>query len=84
MMMWFGNGMGWGGWMIGGLVSLAFWAFVVFGAVALFRSGSLGGSRPEQRTPEQILDERFARGEIDVEEYTRRHDLLRAGSAPRS
>ena len=26
-----------------------------------------------------VLDERFARGEIDAEEYTRRRDLLRAG-----
>lgn len=29
-------------------------------------------------TAQRILDERFARGEIDAEEFTRRRDLLRS------
>lgn len=28
----------------------------------------------------EILDQRFARGEIDADEYTKRRDLLRSGS----
>ena len=77
-MMW-GNGMGWGGWLLMTLTTVAFWALVVFGIVALFRG--TGGSGPRDRDPErgarQILDERFARGEIDAEEYRSRQSLLR-------
>ncbi len=36
----------------------------------------VGGPPPEAH---RILDERFARGEIDEEEYRRRRDLLRGG-----
>ena len=57
-MMW-GNGMGWGGWLLMTLTTVAFWALVVFGIVALFRGTS--GSGPRDRDPErgarQILDE---------------------------
>jgi putative membrane protein len=31
-----------------------------------------GGGEPRPRTPRDILDERYARGEIDREEYLRR------------
>jgi putative membrane protein len=33
-------------------------------------------------TPEQLLAERFARGEIDEQEYHHRVDVLRGGSRP--
>lgn len=76
-MMW-GNGMGWGGWLLMTLTTVGFWALVVFGIVALFRGtgGSVprGGSR--ERDAQQILDERFARGEIDPEEYRSRQSQL--------
>jgi uncharacterized membrane protein len=32
-----------------------------------------------RRDPKEILEERFARGEIDVDEYRARMDILRAG-----
>jgi len=51
-------------------------ALAVVGVVALVRGGdSLAADR---RAPEQILDERLARGEIDIEEYIRCRDLLRS------
>ncbi len=88
-MMWWGDGTGWGmgwaGWLVMTLVMLAFWALVVFGVVALFRGvrpGEAPRARRRDRTPEEILDERFARGEIDAEEYTTRRDTLRAGHEP--
>ena len=75
--MW-GNGMGWGGWLLMTLTMVAFWAVVVFGIVALFRGTGeavpRGGSH--QRDALQILDERFARGEIDAEEYRSRQNQL--------
>ena len=83
-MMWWndgmGYGMGWGGWVLMAVVMVAFWGLVVAGVLALFRSmrtdrtASFG---PDARARE-ILDERFARGEIDAEEYRLRRDELRA------
>lgn len=37
----------------------------------------LGGDRPADRSAEQILDERFARGEIDEDELKARRTALR-------
>ena len=73
------NGMGWGGWFLMSVVTVAFWALVVFGIVALFRGTRDSGSRPPRRdeaSAQHILDERFARGEIDAEEYHRRQQVL--------
>jgi putative membrane protein len=77
-MMW-SNGMGWAGWLLMTLTTVGFWALVVFGIVALFRGARDSGTRTDRR-PEQdaqhILDERFARGEIDADEYRARRDAL--------
>ncbi|WP_020108134.1 SHOCT domain-containing protein [Nocardia sp. 348MFTsu5.1] len=84
-MMWWNNGMGWGGWVLMVLLMAAFWGVVIVGVVALFRTVGIGRqlpydtdahSRPSAKT---ILDERFARGEIDAEEYRIRRDQLRTG-----
>lgn len=77
-MMW-SNGMGWGGWLLMSVTTVAFWALVVFGVVALFRGTRDSGSPPRPRdedSAQHILDERFARGEIDAEEYHRRQQVL--------
>ena len=79
MMGWY-NGMGWGGWILMTLVMLAFWALVIFAVVAVFRGlghGSGPVDRPSRRDPLEILQERFARGEIDAEEYEARAQVLR-------
>jgi putative membrane protein len=57
-----------------GLLFMIFWlaigvAAVVFAARWWFTTFGLG---PSRRTPREILDERYARGEIDREEYQRR------------
>ena len=78
MMGWYGDGLGWGGWVVMSLSMIAFWALVVFAVVAIFRAGredSSGGTT--RRDPLEILDERFARGEIDETEYRARADVLR-------
>jgi putative membrane protein len=81
MMGWYPDGMGWGGWVVMSLVMVAFWGLVIWGVVAIFRgttrdTGSAAG--PGRRDPVEILDERFARGEIDVDEYHARLDVLRS------
>jgi Predicted membrane protein len=61
-------------------VMLAFWAIVVTAVVIAVRSGRSGPGDVQAAAsdPERILAERFARGEIDADEYTRRRDLLRS------
>jgi putative membrane protein len=78
-MMW-NYGMGWGGWLLMALTTVGFWALVVFAIVALFRGArevTTSSPRDSARSAEQILDERFARGEINAEEYQARQQVLR-------
>ena len=79
-MMWWNDGMGWGGWILMGLAMVAFWSLVVIGLIALFRGypENRANQSDGDRSPRQILDERFARGEIDRDEYEARQDALRA------
>lgn len=79
MMDWNHDGVGWGGWIVMTLSMLVFWGVVVFVVVALFRSAGGTGSpdRLRPRDPMEILDERFARGEIDADEYHARQEVLR-------
>ena len=79
--MWWNDGTGWVGWVAMLLAMVAFWTLVIVVVLAIFRSDRDSQSLRSRgrRDPEQILDERFARGEIDVEEYHDRRDALRAG-----
>lgn len=88
MMFWYGHGItGWG-WFAMSVGTLVFWALVITVVALLFRAlvtaGRDAGGRtvapPDWRTPEQLLAERFARGEIDEDEYRRRLEVLH-GSA---
>ncbi len=62
---------------------LLFLGLIVVGAVFLIRSstdGGRGGHRAESNRALDILDERFARGEIDQKEYEERRRILTSGS----
>lgn len=80
-MMWWNHGAGAGGWIVMTLGMVVFWSILVFGVVAIFRgtrdAGSASGRTP-RRDPMEILDERFARGEIDADEYHSRRQVLGA------
>ncbi|HEY6745733.1 MAG TPA: SHOCT domain-containing protein [Mycobacteriales bacterium] len=77
------------GWGYAGMAisMMVFWGLVIAGIVILVRylgrSDLPGGGRPVDRppSPEQVLAERFARGEIDEEEYRRRLETLRAAGS---
>ena len=67
-----------GGWMV---LHSGYWllllAALVAGAVLLWRSADSGPKDGVGRSALEILDERYARGEIDREEYLqRRKDIL--------
>ena len=71
-------GYDWGMWGFGWIFMLAFWAFIIAGAVwlvlTLTRQREAGGTTA--RTALTILEERLARGEIDVEEFRARKAAL--------
>ena len=72
-------GDGWTGMIFGPLMMILFIAVIVVLAVLAVRW--LGGAAqppatPQGRTPLDILKDRFARGEIDEEEFERRRRVL--------
>ena len=85
-MMWYGHGMTGFGWALMTVGTLFFWALLI-GAVVLLvralgqRNEPSGQGKPPQADghsgAEQLLAERFARGEIDETEYRRRLSVLR-------
>jgi len=78
MMGWYHDGTGWVGWILMTLAMVAFWALVVVAVIAIFRgTQSTGASPSDRRDPMQILNERFARGEINEDEYHARSTVLR-------
>ena len=88
MMGWYHDGLGWGGWLVMTVAMVAFWALVIWAVVAIVGHTSGAATTPGtdavRRDPMQILEERFARGEIDTEEYHARAAVLRhaGGDAP--
>ena len=74
---WGSNGWGWGAIMLAVLL-LAVIVVVAFAIGYLARGGSQYNRVSSAATgPEDTLAQRFARGEIDAEEYRRRITLLR-------
>lgn len=80
MMGWYHDGTGWGGWLVMTLAMLAFWALVVAAIVVLFRGATSGRQSAPRQEPQDILDQRFARGEIDEDEYHARSAALRVSA----
>ena len=82
MMDWGGTGWGWGAWLAMSLFMIAFWAVIAWALVTVVRAitsrpqSEHRAERPEQ-SAEAILAERFARGEIDQDDYTQRREALR-------
>ena len=76
-----GGGWGAGQWVAMALMMLVFWSAVVALIVVFVRRPAVhhdgAPPRPTHENAERILGERFARGEIDEEEFTRRRDSLR-------
>lgn len=73
------HGPGWGGWLMMALGMAAFWGLVVWAVIVIFRADP-GDRTADDRDPHQILDERFARGDIDESEYRERRAILRTGA----
>jgi len=86
-MYWYDDHMSGWGYALMTVTMVVFWGLLIVGIVALVRylsrDGRPTGAPPAQRpTPDQVLAERFARGEIDEDEYGRRLDALRTAGGP--
>ena len=83
-MFWYDHNMGWWGYAGMGIGMVLFWGLLILGIVALVRYG-ISDRRdvppqpltPPPPSPEQILADRFARGEISETEYRDRLAVLR-------
>ena len=74
-----GHMMGWGYGMLGGFGMLLFWGVIIVLLVVFARS-FMGRSSSQEPRPGQtaldILQERYAKGEIDKEEYEERRKTM--------
>ena len=82
--MWDDGGWGPGEWILMTTMMIVVWGGLDrFGGLAgsLVSANQHAGQTPTNAiaTADQVLAERFARGEIDESEFKRRRDLLRAG-----
>ena len=83
-----GHDWGWGTWLGRGLMMTVLTVLVVVAVVLLVRATTgpqnttttppgTPPDTPRDREAQRVLDERFARGDIDEGEYVARRDLLR-------
>jgi len=72
------NGWGWLMMKVWSLISIGFLGLIAWLAVQWTRTSSQGTSpsQPSAKTARELLDERLARGEINLDEYERRADAL--------
>jgi putative membrane protein len=63
----------------GGLIAVIVWAVTQLGSGGRAASGrhATGRAGVHEQSAEEILQQRFARGEIDQEEYEERHRILK-------
>lgn len=78
----FGSEMGWGMGFGGGFFMILFWVLVIFGIIALMKwisgtpGSNVGINTPRGKTALEILQERYAKGEIERDEFEqKRQDL---------
>lgn len=73
IMMWGYGYEGWGWmWLIGGLVLIG----IVVLVVVLVRNSAASTAKTTASTPQQILADRYARGELTTQEYRERLEIL--------
>ena len=81
---WMHGDWGWGWMSLMMAMMLLFWGAVIVGIVWLIRGAApppwAHGRDVNKETPVEILDRRFAEGEISEEDYRARREVLAGGS----
>ena len=85
-MMFWNGGVGWVSWLLMSVGMVAFWFLVIIAIRTLLPGvggdwADRGRGRAETQDALGVLDERLARGELDVQEYRARREALR-GTEP--
>ncbi len=87
-MMGYGWGMGVGGWIAMAIFWVALLGLIIWLVTRAFRPATnrseSRGDNGSQETADQVLDRRFAAGEIDDPTYHRMREALRSGRSPRN
>jgi putative membrane protein len=83
MMGWYGGGMNVGAWLFMGLFWVTLLALIVWLVVRLLPSSNRPVPGADPQSPEEILDRRFARGEIDEQTYAAQRTALATNRGPR-
>ncbi|GAT71025.1 membrane protein [Planomonospora sphaerica] len=81
---WHEHGMSGWGWLAMSIGMVIVWALIIAGTAVVFRylgTAQRTAAPPAGPSPQDLLAERFARGEIDAEEYRSRLETLRGGGA---
>jgi len=79
---WYGSGMGPGAWLLMGLFWVALLGLIVWLVVRLLPSSNRPAPEVTPPSPQDILDGRFARGEIDEQTYASQRAALSAARGP--
>ncbi|MEE2031904.1 SHOCT domain-containing protein [Rhodococcus chondri] len=71
-------GSSWAVWTVMAVCMLAFWVVVLYLVAVLFRTdrARATGSTDDSSDPLRLLEARFARGEIEADEFAARRQLL--------
>lgn len=85
-MMGYGWGMSMGGWIAMTVFWVALLVLIVWLVTRAFSPGGAerGTEQSWRESPDQVLDRRFAAGEIDEATYHRMRETLRSGRSPRT
>jgi putative membrane protein len=83
---WMHGGWGWGWMSLMMVMMVLFWGAVIFGVVWLIRGATQGTHTseppPRNESPIEILERRFAEGEMSEEDYRARREVLAGRGEP--
>jgi len=81
MLFWYGNDTNVWGYILMGVSMVAFWALIIYWVLAIVRTPARSdpAATALRATPEQVVADRLARGEIDPKQYHALLETLRGG-----
>jgi putative membrane protein len=73
------------GWMVVMMIGMViFWGAIILAVVWLIRGGTDHSTHKQEETPLDVLDRRFAEGQMSVEEYRERRAELTGNQTTRA